>query len=184
MHALYLAASDMDRGDHHFVRIQFMHQQTDRRNIRDRVHGSDFMKVDLIDGFLMHVAFRFRDHSVYGKHVLGYFFWKRKVFSHQMFDLMQAAMFVMTVCMFMGVLMRMTMLVFMRMTVIVFVFMRVTVIVLMYVAAFTFLLAVHQNAHMRTADPALHSVLPHIFHARNSKPVQFCKEGFLIRQQL
>ena len=64
MCALNRSGPYMDRRRADLIRGQLIHDIADRRDIHDRVHCSDFMKMNIRHRRAVHSAFRFRDHVV------------------------------------------------------------------------------------------------------------------------
>ena len=61
MRAQYGSTADMDRRNDDLLRRQQLHQQTDRRHVRYRIHGADLMEMDLINFRAMYLRLRLRD---------------------------------------------------------------------------------------------------------------------------
>ena len=60
----------MNRRNKHLIRRNPLHQHTDRRNIRDRIHRTHFMKMNFRHRNTVHMTFRFRNQSIHRKNIL------------------------------------------------------------------------------------------------------------------
>ena len=68
----HLSAAYMNRRCDDLVCIQFMHQQTHSGNIRNGIHGADFMEMDLLNRNTMDMTFRLGDLFIYGHNIQFY----------------------------------------------------------------------------------------------------------------
>ena len=69
MGAAHLPAADVDRGDDNFVRRQPVQQQAYSGDVGDGIHSAYLVKVDLLHGNAVNMAFRLGDFLVDGQNV-------------------------------------------------------------------------------------------------------------------
>ena len=169
----------MNRRNHNLLWRQTIHQHTNRRYIRNRIHHSYLVEVNLSNWNAMCIAFSFRYQRIDRENVCFYLFSYRQLFNN-MFYIMHTAMMMwmffivgmpMGVFMFMFIFMGMGMPIFMAM------------LVQAFMHFFGFFFAVHFNSDMRSPNPAFYRCLSWNRHAWNTKAVEFGYESISIREQ-
>ena len=100
MGALYLAASHMNRRRDHLIGCNPIHQQTNRRHIGHRIHGTHFMKMYVCHRNTVCMTLRLRDQSIDPENILPDSFRHGKMM-HNMFNVVHPAVMVMVLIMVM-----------------------------------------------------------------------------------
>ena len=149
------------------VRRQPVHQKTYGRNVRYRVHCTDFVKMNVGNRNGVGMAFRFRDQFIDGHNMILYMRGKGKMSPYDVLNIMQVA-------------------VVMRVFVLCAAFMTVEMLcaVSRAVEMFVFFLPVYSDGKMRAGDAAFHRCFFLIYYAWNSKSVQFIYKSVGIGQKL
>ena len=126
-----MTASHMNRGDDHLIRSNLVHQQADCCDIRNGIHGSHLVEMNLRNWNTVGMALRLRNQAVNCHHILLHLIRNVQMTTDDMLNVMETAVMMMGVTgitVFVGVLMA----VFMGVLVI-FMLMGMLVGVLMFV---------------------------------------------------
>ena len=126
-----MTASHMNRGNDHLIRINLVHQQADCCDIRNGIHGSHLVEMNLRNWNTVGMALRLRNQAVNCHHILLHLIRNVQMTTDDMLNVMETAVMMMGVTgitVFVGVLMA----VFMGVLVI-FMLMGMLVGVLMFV---------------------------------------------------
>ena len=126
-----MTASHMNRGNDHLIRSNLVHQQADCCDIRNGIHGSHLVEMDLRNRNAVGMALRLRNQAVNCHHILLHLIRKIQMITDNMLNVVETAVVMMGVTgitVFVGVLMA----VFMGVLVI-FMLMGMLVGVLMFV---------------------------------------------------
>ena len=126
-----MTASHMNRGNDHLIRSNLVHQQADCCDIRNGIHGSHLVEMNLRNWNTVGMALRLRNQAVNCHHILLHLIRNVQMTTDDMLNVMETAVMMMGVTgitVFVGVLMA----VFMGVLVI-FMLMGMLVGVLMFV---------------------------------------------------
>ena len=126
-----MTASHMNRGNDHLIRSNLVHQQADCCDIRNGIHGSHLVEMNLRNRNAVGMALRLRNQAVNCHHILLHLIRKIQMITDNMLNVVETAVVMMGVTgitVFVGVLMA----VFMGVLVI-FMLMGMLVGVLMFV---------------------------------------------------
>ena len=138
MGAMYLTASHMNRGNDHLIRRNLVHQQADCRDIRNGIHGSHLVEMDLRNRNTVGMALRLRNQAVNCHHILLHLIRNVQMTTDDMLNVMETAVMMMRVAsitVLVGVLMAVFMgvlVIFMLMEMIVMLMARAFMIVLLF----------------------------------------------------
>ena len=176
----------MDRGNDHFVRLDFVHEKADGGDVGHRVHRAHFVEVDLVHGSAVYVALGLSNLLINRHHVQRHHCRKAQTI-HDLLDVTEPAVVVM---MLMFMLMLVAVALFMVVVVLVYMFvlvvmvmvmfMLVIMMVVMFVHVLVFFCAVDGDAHVRAGDAALHGGLRNKLHARDAARIQFLHKGVAV----
>ena len=97
MGTAYLSASHMNRGDDHLIRSNLVHQQTDCRDIRNGIHGSHLVEMDLRNRNAVGMTLRLRNQAVNCHHILLHLIRNVQVTADDMLNVMETAVMMMRV---------------------------------------------------------------------------------------
>ncbi len=172
MGAFHLPASHMYRRHNHLIRRQSVHQHTDRRDIRHRVHCSHLVEMNLGDRHAVHMAFRLRNHSKHCHNVPADPLRHRQTV-HNVLYLMHAAVVMVPVAVGMFRIVRMPVLMFCTMRMPVF----------MAVHLLRLLFPMNPHGNVGAPDAALLCLLTHHLHPGNTQGVQSLQHLLPIRQK-
>ena len=123
-----MTASHMNRGDDHLIRSNLVHQQTDCRDIRNGIHGSHLVEMDLRNRNAGGMTLRLRNQAVNCHHILLHLIRNVQVTADDMLNVMETAVMMMRVTI---ITVLVGMLVSVSMGVLMAVFVGVIVVVLM-----------------------------------------------------
>ena len=142
MGAMYLTASHMNRGNDHLIRSNLVHQQADCRDIRNGIHGSHLVEMDLRNRNTVGMALRLRNQAVNCHHILLHLIRNIQMTTDDMLNVMETAVMMMRVTIitvlvgvFMGMLVGVlvgVLVIFMLMEMIVMLMARAFMIVLLF----------------------------------------------------
>ena len=107
-----MTASHMNRGNDHLIRRNLVHQQADCRDIRNGIHGSHLVEMDLRNRNAVGMALRLRNQAVNCHHILLHLLRNVQVTTDDMLNIMETAVMLMRVAsitVLVGVLMAMFM---------------------------------------------------------------------------
>ena len=135
-----MTASHMNRGNDHLIRSNLVHQQADCCDIRNGIHGSHLVEMDLRNRNAVGMALRLRNQAVNCHHILLHLIRKIQMITDNMLNVVETAVVMMGVTgitVFVGVLMA----VFMGMLVgVLVIFMLMEMIVMLMARAFMIVL--------------------------------------------
>ena len=191
-----MTASHMNRRNDHLIRRNLVHQQADCRDIRNGIHGSHLVEMDLRNRNAVGMALRLRNQAVNCHHILLHLLRNVQVTADDMLNIMETAVVMMrvtSITVFVGVFMGMlvgvlvvvlmgVLMIFMLMEMIVMLMARafMTVLVLMWMIVMLmmvmehllgFFLPMHPHGHMSSADAALAHGLFAELHTGNPQAV-------------
>ena len=133
-----MTASHMNRGDDHLIRSNLVHQQADCRDIRNGIHGSHLVEMNLRNRNTVGMALRLRNQAVNCHHILLHLIRNVQVTADDMLNVMETAVMMMRVTIitvlvgvFMGVLVG-VLVIFMLMEMIMMLMARAFMIVLLF----------------------------------------------------
>ena len=133
-----MTASHMNRGNDHLIRSNLVHQQADCRDIRNGIHGSHLVEMDLRNRNTVGMALRLRNQAVNCHHILLHLIRNIQMTTDDMLNVMETAVMMMRVAsitVLVGVLMAVFMgvlVIFMLMEMIVMLMARAFMIVLLF----------------------------------------------------
>ena len=194
-----MTASHMNRGNDHLIRRNLVHQQADCRDIRNGIHGSHLVEMDLRNRNAVGMALRLRNQAVNCHHILLHLLRNVQVTADDMLNIMETAVVMMRVTsitvfvgVFMGMLVGVLVVVLMEMIVMLMARAFMTVLVLMWMIVMLmmvmehllgFFLPMHPHGHMSSADAALAHGLFAELHTGNPQAVQFCHNRIWVWHQ-
>ena len=133
-----MTASHMNRGNDHLIRSNLVHQQADCRDIRNGIHGSHLVEMDLRNRNAVGMALRLRNQAVNCHHILLHLIRNVQVTADDMLNVMETAVMMMRVTIitvlvgvFMGMLVG-VLVIFMLMEMIMMLMARAFMIVLLF----------------------------------------------------
>ena len=133
-----MTASHMNRGDDHLIRSNLVHQQADCRDIRNGIHGSHLVEMNLRNRNTVGMALRLRNQAVNCHHILLHLIRNVQMTTDDMLNVMETAVMMMRVTIitvlvgvFMGVLVG-VLVIFMLMEMIMMLMARAFMIVLLF----------------------------------------------------
>ena len=137
-----MTASHMNRGNDHLIRSNLVHQQADCRDIRNGIHGSHLVEMDLRNRNAVGMALRLRNQAVNCHHILLHLIRNVQMTTDDMLNVMETAVMMMRVTIitvlvgvFMGMLVGVlvgVLVIFMLMEMIVMLMARAFMIVLLF----------------------------------------------------
>ena len=92
-----MTASHMNRGDDHLIRSNLVHQQADCRDIRNGIHGSHLVEMDLRNRNAVGMTLRLRNQAVNCHHILLHLIRNVQVTADDMLNVMETAVMMMRV---------------------------------------------------------------------------------------
>ena len=92
-----MTASHMNRGNDHLIRSNLVHQQADCRDIRNGIHGSHLVEMDLRNRNAVGMALRLRNQAVNCHHILLHLIRNVQVTADDMLNVMETAVMMMRV---------------------------------------------------------------------------------------
>ena len=194
----HLTASHMNRRCDHPFRCQPVHQHTHRSDIRNGVHGSDFMKMYLLHRLSVDMALCLCDQTIDGKDVFLHLLTDPHLL-HDLPDLRHPVSVMMPVAvMVLVVMVVIVMMVMMIMVVVMLMVMLMLVVVVMLMVMIhgpmrmlvvimhllTLLNSIDRHADVAATDPALLCRLTKEGHPGDTQGIQFRKERLPVRQEL
>ena len=143
-----MTASHMNRGDDHLIRSNLVHQQADCRDIRNGIHGSHLVEMNLRNRNTVGMALRLRNQAVNCHHILLHLIRNVQMTADDMLNVMETAVMMMRVTIItvlVGVFMGMLVGVFMGMLVgvlvgVLVIFMLMEMIMMLMARAFMIVL--------------------------------------------
>ena len=133
-----MTASHMNRGNDHLIRSNLVHQQADCRDIRNGIHGSHLVEMDLRNRNAVGMTLRLRNQAVNCHHILLHLIRNVQVTADDMLNVMETAVMMMRVTIitvlvgvFMGMLVG-VLVIFMLMEMIMMLMARAFMIVLLF----------------------------------------------------
>ena len=133
-----MTASHMNRGNDHLIRSNLVHQQADCRDIRNGIHGSHLVEMNLRNRNTVGMALRLRNQAVNCHHILLHLIRNVQMTTDDMLNVMETAVMMMRVTIitvlvgvFMGVLVG-VLVIFMLMEMIMMLMARAFMIVLLF----------------------------------------------------
>ena len=137
-----MTASHMNRGNDHLIRSNLVHQQADCCDIRNGIHGSHLVEMDLRNRNTVGMALRLRNQAVNCHHILLHLIRNVQMTTDDMLNVMETAVMMMRVTIitvlvgvFMGMLVGVlvgVLVIFMLMEMIVMLMARAFMIVLLF----------------------------------------------------
>ena len=135
-----MTASHMNRGNDHLIRRNLVHQQADCRDIRNGIHGSHLVEMDLRNRNAVGMALRLRNQAVNCHHILLHLIRNVQMTTDDMLNVMETAVMMMRVTII-TVLVGVFMAVFIGMLVgVLVIFMLMEMIVMLMARAFMIVL--------------------------------------------
>ena len=92
-----MTASHMNRGNDHLIRSNLVHQQADCRDIRNGIHGSHLVEMDLRNRNAVGMTLRLRNQAVNCHHILLHLIRNVQVTADDMLNVMETAVMMMRV---------------------------------------------------------------------------------------
>ena len=92
-----MTASHMNRGNDHLIRSNLIHQQADCRDIRNGIHGSHLVEMNLRNRNTVGMALRLRNQAVNCHHILLHLIRNVQVTADDMLNIMETAVMMMRV---------------------------------------------------------------------------------------
>ena len=92
-----MTASHMNRGDDHLIRSNLVHQQADCRDIRNGIHGSHLVEMNLRNRNTVGMALRLRNQAVNCHHILLHLIRNVQMTADDMLNVMETAVMMMRV---------------------------------------------------------------------------------------
>ena len=92
-----MTASHMNRGDDHLIRSNLVHQQADCRDIRNGIHGSHLVEMNLRNRNTVGMALRLRNQAVNCHHILLHLIRNVQMTTDDMLNVMETAVMMMRV---------------------------------------------------------------------------------------
>ena len=143
-----MTASHMNRGNDHLIRSNLVHQQADCRDIRNGIHGSHLVEMNLRNRNTVGMALRLRNQAVNCHHILLHLIRNVQMTTDDMLNVMETAVMMMRVTIItvlVGVFMGMLVGVFMGMLVgvlvgVLVIFMLMEMIMMLMARAFMIVL--------------------------------------------
>ena len=87
----------MNRGNDHLIRSNLVHQQADCRDIRNGIHGSHLVEMDLRNRNTVGMALRLRNQAVNCHHILLHLIRNVQMTTDDMLNVMETAVMMMRV---------------------------------------------------------------------------------------
>ena len=92
-----MTASHMNRGNDHLIRSNLVHQQADCCDIRNGIHGSHLVEMDLRNRNAVGMALRLRNQAVNCHHILLHLIRNVQMTTDDMLNVMETAVMMMRV---------------------------------------------------------------------------------------
>ena len=92
-----MTASHMHRGNDHLIRRNLVHQQADCRDIRNGIHGSHLVEMNLRNRNTVGMALRLRNQAVNCHHILLHLIRNVQMTADDMLNVMETAVVMMRV---------------------------------------------------------------------------------------
>ena len=92
-----MTASHMNRGDDHLIRSNLVHQQADCCDIRNGIHGSHLVEMNLRNRNTVGMALRLRNQAVNCHHILLHLIRNVQMTADDMLNVMETAVMMMRV---------------------------------------------------------------------------------------
>ena len=92
MRTFHMSAPDMNRRGNDFIRSQFVHYKADSGYVCDRVHGPDFMEMDVCYRNTVNMTLGFRDQLIDAQNVVFYLFGKIQMIPDNMLNAVKIIM--------------------------------------------------------------------------------------------